>query len=140
MRTYLVKWEDIIIDNFWAWANVWMELATMWIRTNPIYVWDNKKYEHKWQKCKNLRAKLFWQLKEWIEQGWLLSYRDYWKELLTLRYKRTIKDEVQIMSKEEMKKAWYNSPDFADALSLTFYQDLSEWDVDYKVTVQKSHF
>jgi len=136
MREYWVKWDNVIIDNFWAWANVWMELATMWVRPKPIYVWDSKRQEYKWQKCKNLRAKLFWQLREWIKQWWVLAYRDYWKELLNIRYKRTIKDEVQIMSKEDMKKMWYSSPDFADSLSMTFYIDLtvsntSLWETDY---------
>jgi len=133
MKEYKVDWEDVIIDNFWAWANVWMELATMWIRTSPIYVWDSKMQEYKWQKCKNLRAKLYWQVKEWLEWWWLLAYRDYWKELFSIRYKRTIKDEVQIMSKEEMKKMWYDSPDFADAFSMTFYKDPNVLNIPQKI-------
>ena len=137
MWMYWIDWEDIIIDNFWAWANVWMELATMWVRTSPIYVWDSKQQEYKWQKCKNLRAKLFWQSKEWLEQWWLLAYREHRKELLNIRYKRTLKDEVQIMSKEDMKKAWYNSPDFADAFSMTFYKDLTESFVQ-NITIQNN--
>lgn len=134
MKEFWVEDEDVIIDNFWAWANVSMELALLWIRVSPIYVWDSKEMEYKGQKCKNLRAKLFRQAKEWLEWWWLLAYRDYWKELLTIRYKRTLKDEVLIMSKEDMKKAWYSSPDFADAFSMTFYQDITEInDFDYSV-------
>lgn len=125
MREYNIEGKDIIIDNFWAWANVAKELALLWIDTTPIYVWENIEEEWNWQKFKNLRAKLYRLSKQWIESGWLLSYRDYWKELLTIRYKRTLRDEIQIMSKEDMKKAWYNSPDFADAFSMTFYYDLN---------------
>lgn len=134
MRELWVKWEDIIIDNFWAWANVWMELAIMWVKTSPIYVWERKNQIHKWQKCLNLRAKLFWQLKEWLEAWWTLSYRAYWEELLSIRYRRTPRDEVQIMSKEDMRKAWYESPDFVDALSMTFYKDLNVVEMKQKVT------
>jgi hypothetical protein len=124
VQQYWLEGKDIVIDNFGAWANVAMHLALLWIQTSPINVWDRVDPES-WQKYKNLRAKLFWNTKKWLESWGLLSYRDYWSELLNIRYKRTLTDEIQIMSKEEMRKAWYGSPDFADALAMTFYIDIS---------------
>lgn len=128
-KHYAIEAEDIIIDNFGRWANVWVVLASLWYKPTPVYVWDTKikiweikkDIEEDWQKFLNLRALLFWRLKKWLESGWQLWENQNWEEIKILRYKRTIKDQIQIMSKEEMRKNGYKSPDFADALSLTFY-------------------
>lgn len=125
VHKYWLDWQDVIIDNFGKGANVAMHLALLWVRTSPINVWDKCDPENG-QKYKNIRAKIFWKLKWWIQGGGILAYRDYWSELLTIRYKRTLSDEIQIMSKEEMRREWYGSPDFADALAMTFYRDIEK--------------
>ena len=48
----------------------------------------------------------------------------HWKQLLTIRYKRTGAGKIQIMSKSESKTVYgFDSPDLADALSLSFFGD-----------------
>ncbi|PZM81825.1 hypothetical protein DLH72_04995 [Candidatus Gracilibacteria bacterium] len=124
-----VKAEDIVIDNFGKGANVGVILASLGYKPTPIYVGDTKlkvgeikkDIEEEGQKFLNLRALLFWRLKKWLEGGGQLGESQHWEEIKILRYKRTLKDQIQIMSKEEMRKNGFKSPDFADALSLTFY-------------------
>ena len=68
----------------------------------------------------NLRAELYaGKVKEWIKTADLLSDDDFY-ELATIKYKFNSKGQLQIESKEDMKKRGINSPDVADALMLTF--------------------
>lgn len=116
---------DVFIDNFGAGANVWMEMALLGYKVSPIYVGETKinwfEIVEEWQKIMNIRALLYWRVKKWLEGGWVLESDVVWNELLSIRYRRTEKDQIQIMSKKDMKKLGYESPDFADGLSLTFY-------------------
>ena len=67
----------------------------------------------------NKRAEMFWRQKEWLNTS-LLEGND-WLDLLDLRYKIQSDKKIKIKSKEEMIKESIQSPDVADALSLTFY-------------------
>jgi hypothetical protein len=76
----------------------------------------------------NLRAMLFWRIREWVLRGGkLLKSRDYpeaWYELCSIKYNKKIegmRGKLQIMSKEKMGKEGIESPDVADALALTFF-------------------
>lgn len=69
----------------------------------------------------NLRAEMYWRLKEWINRGGKLIKDEDWKQLAKIRYKVVDSSgKIRIMSKEEMLKNGIDSPDVADALSLTF--------------------
>ncbi len=139
MKHFWVEANDVIIDNFWAGANVWMLLAKVWYMPRPIYVWEKKIWGKEiiedGQKMLNLRSLLYWRAKKWIEWWGILDENESWKELEHIRYKRNLNDQIQIMSKEEMRKEWYKSPDFADAHSLTFIEtDLSpkdDWPINF---------
>ena len=128
LKQFWVKPEDVFIDNFWAWADVSMEMTALGYKPSPVYVWDSKTvvngekvdFEHEGQKMLNLRAYISWLAKKWIEQWGIFSEHEGWKEATTIRYKRTLRDQIQIMSKEEMKRQWYKSPDYWDAFTLTF--------------------
>jgi hypothetical protein len=67
----------------------------------------------------NKRAEMFWRQKEWLNVG-VLEGSD-WIDLLDVRYKIQSDKKVKIKSKDEMLKDGVQSPDVADALSLTFY-------------------
>ena len=126
MKQYSVDPGDVILDNFGAGANVAVELAALWYKTSPIYVWASKlnwmEIIEEGQKILNIRALLYWRLKAWIEWGAKLRSHNSWLvELTSIRYKRNLNDKIQLMPKLDMKKLWYKSPDFADALSLTFH-------------------
>lgn len=75
-----------------------------------------KDYEH----YLNLRAELYAdKIKEWIKTADLTDDDD-WYELANIKYKFNSKGQLQLESKDDMKKRGIPSPDVADALSLTF--------------------
>jgi hypothetical protein len=54
-----------------------------------------------------------------------------------IKYKRTTKGQIRIMDKEEMRKEFGKSPDDADALMLTFWENpqrIRRTDREYKQT------
>jgi hypothetical protein len=67
----------------------------------------------------NKRAEMFWRQKEWLNVG-MLEGSD-WLDLLDIRYKIQSDKKVKIKGKQEMMADGVQSPDVADALSLTFY-------------------
>ena len=77
----------------------------------------------------NLRAVMFWRIRKWILGGGKLLRTDEpleltWYQLCDIRYKKKLegtKGKLQIIPKEQLKKIYgIESPDVADALSLTF--------------------
>ena len=69
----------------------------------------------------NLRAECFWALRQWIKGGGMLDENPDWLQLCDIKYKvQDSSGRLMIMPKELMAKEGYNSPDVADALSITF--------------------
>lgn len=76
----------------------------------------------------NKRAEMFWRQKEWLETSYLFGTPEKWMDLLDVKYKIQSDKKVKIKSKDEMLADGVQSPDVADALSLTFY------DTETKIT------
>lgn len=69
----------------------------------------------------NLRAEMYWRFREWILKGGKIVENNDWFQLCQIRYKVSdSRGKIQIMSKQEMLKNGIDSPDVADAGSLTF--------------------
>ena len=69
----------------------------------------------------NLRAEMYWRAREWILQGGKLEKDDDWYQLADIKYKVADSSaKLKIMSKEEMLREGIDSPDIADAFSMTF--------------------
>ena len=70
----------------------------------------------------NLRAQIFWSLREAFEKGQIsiLSDDDLKGQLCAIKYGFNNKGQILIESKEDMR-ATKGSPDRADALALAFY-------------------
>ena len=71
----------------------------------------------------NLRAELWWTMREWLEQKncKIPNHDKLIKELAAVRIKHyTSAGKMQVESKDDMKARRERSPDFADALMLTF--------------------
>lgn len=69
----------------------------------------------------NLRAEMYWRVREWILRGGKLEKDPDWVQLSQIKYK--VQDgsgKIIIMSKVEMLRNGIESPDVADALSMTF--------------------
>lgn len=68
----------------------------------------------------NKRAENYWLAREWIIRGGQLEEDSDWLQLARVKYKVNSSGKIVIMSKEEMLKEGIDSPDVADAFSLTF--------------------
>jgi len=70
----------------------------------------------------NKRAEMYWRLRQWIKNGGKLSKNAAWYQLSKIKYTATSKGAIQIMPKKDMRAMGIQSPDVADALSMTFYE------------------
>ena len=114
---YEVPPANVKIDNFGAGANVAQEIALAdHTRVHAINVGSKPKDE----RFLNVRAEMYWLLREWLKKGGKLVRGGEWRQLLTIRYNRTLQGKIRVMSKEDMIKKGFESPDDADALALTF--------------------
>lgn len=71
----------------------------------------------------NLRAEIFWNLRERLEDGSMdldPNDDDLHAELTSIRYKVLSNGKIQVESKDEMKRRGLHSPNRADALALAF--------------------
>jgi hypothetical protein len=80
----------------------------------------------------NKRAEMFWRQRDWLATSELEG--NDWLDLLDIKYKIQSDKKVKIKSKEDMIKDGIQSPDDADALSLTFYE--SELAMENEVRIQ----
>lgn len=71
-------------------------------------------------KFANLRAEMYWRMREWLLQGGKLLRDEDWIQLTYIKYKIDSGGKIKIMSKEEMMAEGIDSPDVADGLALTF--------------------
>jgi len=111
-----IKPENISIDAIGVGAGVIDRLKEQGWNVNGVNVAmpaDDK--EH----YANLRAELASKVKEWLKTGQLLKDDDFY-EAVNIKYKFNSKGQLQLESKEEMKKRGLMSPDVYDALALTF--------------------
>ena len=71
----------------------------------------------------NIKAEMFWQLKFDFENDCikLLNADRLVSDLVSIKYEFTPKSKIKIMSKKDMKKEGFKSPDFADSLALANY-------------------
>lgn len=67
----------------------------------------------------NKRAEMFWRQREWMASAELEG--NDWLDLLDVKYKVQSDRKVKMKGKDEMIQDGVQSPDVADALSLTFY-------------------
>lgn len=68
----------------------------------------------------NIRAEMYWRMREWILNGGKLQKDPDWSQLTEVKYKVDSRGRIKIMSKEEMLRMGIDSPDVADSLAMTF--------------------
>ena len=120
MDYYGVEGKNIYVDNFGEGANVGQEIALAGHKVNAINVGDNADDKDVYV---NKRAECYFRIKEWLVKGGTVEDDILKKELSWMKYRRNPRGKKQIMPKVDMKKDMKKSPDRADALSLTFYND-----------------
>lgn len=128
-----VKLGDVFVDKVGVGKGVVDILARQKLATSFQGVNAGDKFEQGEKDGElylNLRAKMYWKLREWILSGGkLLRQGDpeaNWYQLTKIKYRHKLEGmqgKLQIMPKEQMLKEGVQSPDHADALSLTFARD-----------------
>lgn len=118
---------NIIIDAFGVGHDVSQEIAIITKgkgRTYPVNMGDPCDLEADRDVYQNQRAEAYWALRTWIKKGGIIGrHPALRKELLSIRYRR-VGGKISIESKVEMKKRGVKSPNYADALALTFLRPL----------------
>lgn len=126
IEKYGVKYEDFIIDAFGSGHAVAQEIALAtarlpvpW-RVRPINSGEACDDDVDKNQYINKRAEGYYKLLKWFRQGGEIMASERLKEeLLSIRFRRSGNGRIQIMSKVDMKRLGYPSPDKADALSYT---------------------
>lgn len=115
-REEKIPWQNIFIDDAGVGGGVVDRLKEKGIIVNPVVEGASPANKERFA---NLRAEAYWNLRQWILDGGKLIGSEFW-ELLEMKYKINASGKIQLESKEEMRQRGVESPDFADALMLTF--------------------
>jgi hypothetical protein len=72
----------------------------------------------------NLRAELWGKMRKWLETGEIPDDQELEDQLVAVKYGFDGRSRIQLQSKKDLKSEGKPSPDKADSLSLSFYEDL----------------
>lgn len=147
---------DLVVDNFGVGADVGMEIALItsqekrpW-RITPVNVGNQCEDESDREMFINKRAEGYYKMMLWVHAGGALmelptpeATKKLKEELLSIKFKRTGSGRVQIMDKVQAKKLGIQSPNMADAASMTFLRPdgakRSMWGDPVSVTGDRSN-
>jgi len=116
------KLVSIVIDTTGIGKGVYDRLTEIGFKTLSVQFGEKSNYSSQFF---NKKAELFWKMREWILQGGRLLKNEEWDELLQVKYKILSDRVIKIQPKEELLRKGIKSPNVADALALTFAEDLS---------------
>ncbi len=120
MDELIISPDDVYLDSFGVGAESYQKLALMRLDVHGVNVdMDPDDLET----FLNKRAEAYWRMRNWLRQGGVLVRHEGWEDLKTIKYRRNLKGKIQIMPKLDMQKLGIPSPDFADALMLTFVEE-----------------
>ena len=72
----------------------------------------------------NLRAELWDRMRKWMQTAEIPDDQELENQLCSLKYGFDGKSRIQMQSKKDLKAEGYPSPDLADSLSLSFFEDV----------------
>lgn len=116
-RSLNIKAEDTYVDSFGIWSDSAIEMAKLWFYARGINVGEKARDEYRYI---NIRSEIHWLMRERACKWWQFVMHEWRNDLLKLKYKRELNGKIKIMSKEDIRKLYWKSPDFSDALCLTF--------------------
>jgi hypothetical protein len=112
-----LKPENIFVDDIGIGRGVTDRLKEKKIKINGISVGMPPKDKTRY---KNLKAEASWAMKLWLENGGKLQRKGDLRQITWLKYKVDTDKVLSIEPKDELKMRVGKSPDYADALLLTF--------------------
>lgn len=130
MKHYNISSEQVFIDCFGEGTDATMELLAAGYHINTVVTKDKNGINKK--VYSNLRAKIYWETKNWMRTGGMIigDEKDWEKEMKNVKYRPTLSGQMQIMSKMKMRKLGIKSPNMLDALTLTFAEDEPNYEFD----------
>ncbi len=133
MDFYEIPADRVVVDSFGVGAQAIQEIALAGENVLGINVGDKAEDEERYH---NLRAEAYYRIREWARKGGEFVANDGWKELLWIKYKRDLRNRIQIMSKDIMRGDGIASPGVADGLMLTFCEGEDDY---YSVTEKEEN-
>lgn len=119
MEQYGVRASDVNIDDIGIGRGVSDRLKEKGHNINAVSVGDPAIFDP--ASFANLKAELCWNCRLWVlDPESRLDKRDEWVQLTWLKYKTRSDKQVIMEPKEKLKQRTGQSPDFAEALYLTF--------------------
>lgn len=124
MSIHNIEAEDVFIDSFGEGAKAAVQLAKDGHNINAVNVGDQCDDVDDKQLYINKRALIYTRFKRWARTGGEFVANKSWDEQVkSIKERRsTGRDRIQIMSKKEMRKLGYKSPNAMDAAALTFVE------------------
>lgn len=121
IKEYDIKAEDVNIDDTGVGGGVVDRLAELGYGVNGVSFGQSPTDKETFA---NLKAELNWMMMLWLrDQGGQVDINTNWKQLAWSKYKQRTGDRQIIMEpKEKLIARTKKSPDYLDALVLTFYE------------------
>ena len=119
----------MFVDGTGVGGGVVDTLATLGVRVYEVQFGSRADGLNPTAKYMNKRAEIWGEMRDWLKNGAIpgrVADRDLIEELSAPTYTITTKDQIQLESKEMMKRRGVSSPDFADALACTFAFPVAE--------------
>lgn len=119
MQTYGILAQDVNIDDIGIGRGVSDRLKEKGHAINAVNVGEPAVFNP--DSFANLKAELCWEARQWCaDPDTRLDKRDEWVQLTWLKYKTLSDRKVQMEPKAKLKERTGASPDFAEALYLSF--------------------
>lgn len=115
----------IFVDGGGVGGGVVDQLKSMGYKVHEVQSGESAQNKDKYQ---NKRSEMWDRMKEWLTTGCLPDMKGMSDDLCNLEYGYTLSNQIKLERKDELKKRGFASPDMADALALTFAQQVARTD------------
>lgn len=117
MKKYKIPAHQVYIDDIGIGRGVTDRLKELGKKVNGVTSGAKAKDSTRY---KNQKAEMFWNLRTWLKNGGTLESHAGFNQLTWIKYKVSTDKVIQIETKQELVQRSGKSPDYADALALTF--------------------
>ena len=115
-----IEWRDISIDDIGIGRGVADRFREKGLPVNSVNVGSSAIHKDTFA---NLKAELYWDMGAWVRgEDVRFDKNDNWIQILWIRYSVTSEKLVKIEPKSDLVARSNKSPDYAEALMLTFYE------------------
>lgn len=108
-------YDYVVIDEIGIGAGIVDRMREQQFEVSGVNVAEKSRRDD----CKNLRAELWYLMKEWLKEGHLTE--EFRESLLAPQYSFDSNGKLILERKEDIKKRGLKSPDEGDGLALSFY-------------------